>query len=107
MKSDFQLLQDMLSAIAAIESYEVQSYNTLQNDPKTRDAVLHNLVILGKAANHLSESFRDEHSHLPWSSMIGTRNIIVHGYDQIKLSIVWDILRNDLQSLKNELQKLH
>ena len=32
--------------------------------------------------------------------MIGTRNVIVHGYDQVKLQIVWDILQRDLQGLK-------
>jgi len=106
MKSELRLLQDILDAIASIESYNVQSYNMLQNDPKTRDAVLYNLVIIGEAANQLPEIFRNENSHIPWSSMIGARNIIVHGYDQIKLSIVWDILRNDLGLLGSELNKL-
>jgi uncharacterized protein with HEPN domain len=32
--------------------------------------------------------------------MIGTRNVIVHGYDQVKLQIVWDILQRDLKGLK-------
>jgi len=32
--------------------------------------------------------------------MIGTRNIIVHGYDQVKLPIVWDILTKNLPELK-------
>jgi uncharacterized protein with HEPN domain len=34
--------------------------------------------------------------------MIGTRNIIVHGYDQVKLQIVWEILQRDLEQLKLE-----
>jgi uncharacterized protein with HEPN domain len=32
--------------------------------------------------------------------MIGTRNVIVHGYDQVKLQIVRDILQRDLKGLK-------
>jgi uncharacterized protein with HEPN domain len=35
--------------------------------------------------------------------MIGTRNIIVHGYDQVKLQIVWEILQRDLEHLKLEI----
>ena len=38
--------------------------------------------------------------------MIGTRNIIVHGYDQVKLQIVWKILQRDLETLKSEIAKV-
>lgn len=47
-----------------------------------------------------------EHPEISWSSIIGTRNVIVHGYDQIKLQIVWDILEKDLHSLKTGLLRL-
>ncbi len=35
--------------------------------------------------------------------MIGTRNIIIHGYDQVKLPIIWEIIRRDLSKLKHEI----
>ena len=38
--------------------------------------------------------------------MIGTRNIIVHGYGQVKLQIVWKILQRDLESLKSEIMEV-
>lgn len=38
--------------------------------------------------------------------MIGTRNIVVHGYDQVKLPIVWDILTKNLPELKESLTQL-
>ncbi len=62
-----------------------------------------NIIILGEAANRIGQEFQVEHPEIPWSSIIGTRNVIVHGYDQIKLQIVWDILTKDLPSLKNKL----
>ncbi len=65
-----------------------------------------NLIILGEAANNLPDDFRTLHEEIPWSSIIGTRNIIVHGYDQIKLQIVWDILDRDLPTLKENIKKL-
>lgn len=65
-----------------------------------------NLVILGEAANQITTSFQEQHPEIPWSSMIGTRNIIVHGYDQVKLQIVWDIVSRDLDLLKNDLLHL-
>jgi len=103
--NDTQRLSDILDAIEAIETYSVSSYDEFLEDAKTQDAILYNLIIIGEAANQISEEFQERHNTIPWSSMIGTRNIIVHGYDQVKLQIVWKILQRDLESLKSEVVK--
>ncbi len=102
---DEKKLQDILDAIEAIETYSVSSYEEFVEDHKTQDAILFNLIIIGEAANQISEKFQEEHYSIPWSSMIGTRNIIVHGYDQVKLQIVWEIIQRDLEQLKQEINK--
>ena len=88
MKDTQKLLTDMLEAIEAIEAYAVSSYEVFLTDEKTQDAIMFNLVVMGEAANRIPREFQDEHPEVPWPSIIGTRNIIVHGYDQIKLQIV-------------------
>ena len=103
---DKKKLQDILNAIEAIEAYSVSSYDEFLADPKTQDAILYNLIIIREAANQVSEEFQEQHFTIPWSSMIGTRNIIVHGYDQVKLQIVWKILQRDLEGLKSEIMKV-
>lgn len=100
MKNTKILLQDMLQAIESIESYTVPSYAAFLEDEKTQDAIMFNLVIMGEAANQVTTEFQDQHPEIPWSSIIGTRNVIVHGYDQVKLQIVWDIVQLNLQPLK-------
>jgi len=86
---DKQKLDDILDAINRIETYSVSSYDEFLSDSKTQDAILYNLIIIGEAANQISDDFQEKkHYTLPWSSMIGTRNIIIHGYDQVKLQIV-------------------
>jgi len=106
MKDTARLLQDMLQAITAIESYAVPSYDAFIEDEKTQDAIMYNLIILGEAANQIAGEFLEQHPEIPWSSIIGTRNVIVHGYDQVKLQIVWDIIHKNLQSLKICLKEL-
>ena len=103
---DEKKLQDILAAIEAIETYSVSGYDEFLSDPKTQDAILYNLIIIGEAANQITDEFQEKYSTLPWSSMIGTRNIIVHGYDQVKLQIVWEILQRDLETLKYEIAKI-
>jgi uncharacterized protein with HEPN domain len=102
---DQKKLQDILDAISAIETYAVSSYADFLADAKTQDAIFYNLIVIGEAANQISEAFQEQHDQIPWSAMIGTRNIIVHGYDQVKLPIVWEILQRDLAGLKAEILK--
>ena len=99
---DQKRLEDILVAIRSIETYAVSSYEKFLEDSKSQDAILYNLIIIGEAANRISEEFQEAHPAIPWASMIGTRNIIVHGYDQVKLEIVWRILQNDLAFLRKE-----
>ena len=103
---DKKKLRDILDAIEAIESYSVSSYDEFIADTKTQDAILNNLIIIGEAANQISDEFHEQHYEIPWSAMIGTRNIIVHGYDQVKLQIVWEILQRDIESLKSETKQV-
>lgn len=103
---DKKKLRDILDAISAIEEYSVSSYEEFLADTKTQDAILYNLIIIGEAANQISDDFQERHHNIPWSAMIGTRNIIVHGYDQVKLQIVWKILQRDLDHLKTEVAKV-
>jgi len=102
---DQKKLQDILDAIATIETYAVSSYAEFLADDKTQDAIFYNLIIIGEAANQISDVFQKQHDQISWSAMIGTRNIIVHGYDQVKLPIVWEILQRDLAGLKAEILK--
>lgn len=106
MKNIETLVSDMIHAIESIESYHVFSLEAFLDDEKTQDAIMFNIFILGEAANRIGQEFQEKHPEIPWSSIIGTRNVIVHGYDQIKLQIVWDILTKDLSSLKNKLQSI-
>ncbi|MBC8336238.1 MAG: DUF86 domain-containing protein [Anaerolineales bacterium] len=103
---DNKRLHDILDAIIAIESYALFSYEEFIADHKTQDAILYNLIVIGEAANQISEAFQEKFHKIPWASMIGTRNIIVHGYDQVKLQIVWEILQRDLTQLKSEITKV-
>lgn len=106
MKDTNKFLQDILDAIAAIESYVVPSFDVFLEDGKTQDAIMYNLIIMGEAANNVPDDFQEEHPETPWSSIIGTRNVIVHGYDQVKLQIVWDIIQKNLRPLKESLMEL-
>jgi uncharacterized protein with HEPN domain len=106
MKETHILLCDMVDAINKIKSYQLSSFEEFECDGKTQDAIMFKLIILGEAANCIAPEFTEDHPEIPWSSIIGTRNVIVHGYDQVRLSIVWDIIQKDLSLLEKQLKLL-
>lgn len=70
------------------------------------DATLRNLELIGQAATQIPESVRDAHPEIPWRTIIGTRNRLIHGYLGIDNDIVWDLVRNDVPALPASLREL-
>ena len=64
------------------------------------------LEIIGEAAKGITAEFRQEHSELPWKSMVGMRDRLIHGYFDVNLDIVWKTVINDLPPLINKLEKI-
>ena len=64
------------------------------------------VLIIGEAANHLSPSFLEKHSQIPWRAVVGMRNQLVHGYFQVDIVEVWKTVQEDIPKLKVELKNL-
>jgi uncharacterized protein with HEPN domain len=64
--------------------------------------MIHHLAIIGEAAARLSPALRQGHPEVPWSAIIGIRNVLVHGYFSIDLDEVWGITQQ-LPALRNQI----
>jgi len=54
----------------------------------------------------LSNEFRDEYAELELYKAIGMRNQLIHGYDKIKLQIIWKTIKKDLPKLEKQIEKI-
>ena len=96
-RTDGDLLSDIREAIHRITTYVTgMSYETFVGDIKTQDAVIRNLEIIGEATKNLSEQLRTEYADVPWKSMAGVRDRLVHHYFGVNLDIVWQIAAMEL-----------
>jgi uncharacterized protein with HEPN domain len=66
--------------------------------------VLYHLQVIGEAVRALSEEFKADHPELPWSDIIGMRNIIVHVYFGIDTDLVWAVVQRDLLPLRRTVE---
>jgi uncharacterized protein with HEPN domain len=78
----------------------------LDRDEILQYAVLYVIAVIGEAATRLSPEFRQDHPEIPWREIIITRNRIIHGYDKVKLDIIWDIATTNAGLLLERLEPL-
>ena len=58
------------------------------------------MEIIGEAAYMLSLDFKDQHPQVEWEQIVRMRHVLVHGYYQISLALVWSVIQDDLVELK-------
>ena len=68
--------------------------------------MLRNLEIIGEAARHVPQEIRARHPELPWAEMLTMRNIVIHEYHGVNLSIVWQPVKEDLPPLVAPLKRI-
>jgi uncharacterized protein with HEPN domain len=69
-------------------------------------AVNYQIAVLGEAVTRLSPSLLDRHAQVPWRDIKGMRNHLIHGYDQVPLAEVWEVVKRDLPVLVEQLQAI-
>jgi len=60
--------------------------------------------ILGEACKSISVDVRLRHPDVPWSAIVGMRNVLVHDYFGIDLAEVWSTVEWDLAVLRAQLE---
>lgn len=105
-----EYLQHILQAIERIREYHSGiGEREFLDDPKTQDAILRNLEILGEAARNVERAdpqFSASHPEIPWEVIYAMRNRLSHGYFEVDLEIVWKTVQNDLPALESKISAL-
>lgn len=77
----------------------------LINSEKTLSATAFELLQIGELAKmKLSDEAKESINTIPWNSIYGLRNRIVHGYDEINHTILWETINEDIPLLITELK---
>ncbi|MBQ1698147.1 MAG: DUF86 domain-containing protein [Bacteroidales bacterium] len=100
-------LEHISEQLNNIESFlSGKSLDDLQKDKILQYAVIKSIEIIGEAAYMLSSEFRETHPEVEWDGIIRMRHVLVHGYYQISVPLVWSIIEDDLPSFRDQIEKL-
>jgi uncharacterized protein with HEPN domain len=106
VRDDRERLLDIHEAIERIEKYAGGGRDALARDELIQTWMVHYLQIIGEAARSLSANLRTQHPEIPWSQIIGMRNILTHHYFGIDVDIVWSAVAHDLPDLKRKVEAI-
>lgn len=78
----------------------------LEADELRLFAVLHAIQVVGEAAAKVSDTSRLQNPGVAWSQATRMRHLLVHNYNEIKVDIVVQTVRDDLPGLIAELETI-
>jgi uncharacterized protein with HEPN domain len=77
------------AAREAVHFAEAKTRDDLDRDRKLALALMKCIEIIGEAAANISNEFKETLPDIPWKSILGTRNRLVHAYFEIDINVVW------------------
>jgi uncharacterized protein with HEPN domain len=108
LKKDPQIyLAHIRDAIGAIRDYTKDGKDAFLCDRKTQDAVIRNFEIIGEAVKSLPAELTAKHESVPWKSIAGMRDQLIHHYFGVNLELIWGAIENRLDDLDEVIQKEH
>ncbi len=100
-------LEDIIDAMAkAMEFTKNMSYEEFVRDDKTIYAVIRALEIIGEAVKNIPEDIRKKYPDIPWRSIAGMRDKLIHAYFGVKIERVWEVVKRDIPNLKPKFEKI-
>jgi len=81
-----------------------KTYEDFAADSRTVEACAYNLSQMGELVRLYVEELRGMHPGIPWHSMYHLRNRIMHDYEGIDFFMIWDIIQQDLPTLREKLE---
>ena len=78
----------------------------LDTDILFRMALVKAVELIGESASRTSDELRIQQPQLPWTKIIGMRNVLVHNYWAIEQDEFWEAVQNHIPALITELERL-
>lgn len=101
------LLRDILQAAEDIREFTSgMSRDDLIGNNKTRSAVLYKFAVMGEATKLLPEQVREHYPDIPWRSIAGLRDKVIHGYIGVDYELLWETITKKIPAVISGVQNI-
>src|SRR5690554_5296941 len=104
---DLQLLKKIIAECNDVLRYtnEVKKEGFLQNDVYQKATAM-SLLNIGEHANIVSRDLWTNYPNIQWRKIVDLRNLVAHGYGEIKMELVWNLSQNEVPQLIAQLTEI-
>ena len=107
MKNYLEYLKHIIDEIEYLQNNSTDlEFDKFTEDETLKRAFVRSIEIIGEAVTKIPADIKEKYKEVPWSEMAGTRNRLIHAYMTIDYEIIWDILKNEISNLKNQILKI-
>lgn len=100
IKNDKYYLDKILENLTFVIKHTKDiSLDEMGKNPLLIDSIMFRLVQISENSDRLSSEFINKYGNIPWKSIKGMRNRIVHDYGMVDLSIIYNTVKNDLPKM--------
>lgn len=89
-----------------LESTKHMSKDSFGKNIVLQAAITRWIEIIGEAAKYVPDEIINTHPEIPWKEMAGMRDIVVHDYDDVNVDEIWNVVKQDIPKLKEQLGKI-
>lgn len=93
------------AAVTAINFVKDRDREDLDSDQMLSLALVRLIEIMGEAANNVSPTCQNTYCRIPWREIIGMKNRVVHAYFDVDMSIIWQVVKEDIPILIEEINQ--
>ena len=101
------LLGELLEATNLVARYTAElTFQDFAANVEKQDAVVRRLAVIGEAVKGLPEDFRAQYPEIPWRSIAGARDVLVHEYFRVDLELAWEMVQTELPRLARQVRAI-
>ena len=94
------------SIISDTKEFFGKKYSNFENNSIYQNAILTPVTQIGELVKKLPMDFRVKYNQIPWKNIAGMRDIVVHNYETIDKSILWDVATEEVCRIKDFCQNI-
>lgn len=81
-------------------------YSNFEVNTIYQNAILTPVTQIGELVKKLPADFRNKYNQIPWKNIAGMRDIVVHNYETIDKTILWNVANVEINKIKDFCQNI-